>query len=100
MGTTSKKESKGNGAGATKDKHQSKSRTKRDESRKCEAFSADSEFVSEGMVPCLKNCSKVVYCSTDCREWHWRSGGHRSICAGTDQQKAGGMSNMKDISMV
>jgi Leucine-rich repeat (LRR) protein len=56
---------------------------------KCVACGMDSEFVSEGMKNCPK-CNKVSYCSLDCMEWHWNSGGHRSSCRGVsdyDPQK-------------
>jgi len=50
---------------------------------KCHVCQMEEEFVSEGMLNC-PNCSEVVYCSDECREWDWKSGGHRESCgAGT-----------------
>ena len=48
---------------------------------KCIACGMESEFVPEGMLKCSK-CSNVSYCSPDCMEWHWKSGGHKNECKG------------------
>ena len=53
-------------------------------SLKCKACGMDSEFVPEGMKNCAK-CSNVAYCSKDCMEWDWKSGGHKNVCEGLSE---------------
>ena len=48
---------------------------------KCAACGMEKDSVPEGMKQCSK-CFQVPYCSSDCMEWHWESGGHKHECAG------------------
>ena len=50
--------------------------------RKCAACSMESDFVADGMLSCPR-CSKTFYCSSDCLQWHWNSGGHKQSCKRT-----------------
>ena len=47
----------------------------------CKACGFEASFVPEGMLICEK-CEEVHYCSTHCKEWDWKSGGHQQVCKG------------------
>jgi len=50
-----------------------------EEEVECNACGFESSFVPEGMLYCEK-CNSVAYCSADCKQWDWDSGGHKRKC--------------------
>lgn len=47
----------------------------------CQACGMEEEFVEDGMEQC-PHCLRVAYCSEECMEWDWISGGHKELCSG------------------
>ena len=45
----------------------------------CNACGFDSSYVPDGMLQC-PYCTHVQYCSPECRQWDWESGGHAEVC--------------------
>lgn len=60
----------------------------------CKACGFESTFVPEGMLQC-DTCEKAVYCSKECKLWHWNSGGHKETCSGKPSE----ITTYPDISM-
>ena len=56
---------------------------------KCKACGIDPEFVSEGMHACSK-CGRNSYCSKECMDWDWDSGGHKRVCTAISQAERDG----------
>ncbi|CAB9505410.1 unknown protein [Seminavis robusta] len=49
----------------------------------CNACEMNADFVSEGLKPC-PYCHEVHYCTDDCLQWDWESGGHAQSCRGAE----------------
>jgi hypothetical protein len=50
-----------------------------DEEIICSACGFSSAFVPEGMITCSR-CFVAYYCSKECRDWEYASGGHDKVC--------------------
>ena len=48
---------------------------------RCKACGMNEAYIPDGMKTC-KSCHTVKYCSKDCMEWDWSSGGHINVCPG------------------
>jgi hypothetical protein len=49
----------------------------------CQACGMSEEFVTDNVMKRCSKCQKVYYCSRQCQEWDWRSGGHKQNCKNT-----------------
>eukprot|EP00522_Entomoneis_paludosa_P012448 CAMPEP_0172458750 /NCGR_PEP_ID=MMETSP1065-20121228/29061_1 /TAXON_ID=265537 /ORGANISM="Amphiprora paludosa, Strain CCMP125" /LENGTH=1408 /DNA_ID=CAMNT_0013213149 /DNA_START=128 /DNA_END=4351 /DNA_ORIENTATION=- len=45
----------------------------------CDVCGMESKFVPDGMRVCVR-CKEATYCSVECLQWDWNSGGHSDRC--------------------